>query len=151
MAKWLRTFALPLVVLAMVAAACGEDSTSTPGGTGSTSAPPECASETTVGVAFDIGGLGDKSFNDSANAGLQQAIGESLVCEDNVTINEANATGSDREQNVQALADAGMNLIIGVGFAFTPFVNEIAPDYPDVNFVIIDGYATCGTVCGLTN
>ncbi len=152
MAKWLRSLALPLVVLAMVAAACGDDS-STPGtgaGPGS-SAPPECTSETTVGVAFDVGGLGDKSFNDSANTGLQQALAESLVCEDNVTVNEANATGSDREQNVQALADAGKELIIGVGFAFSPFINEIAPDYPDTNFMIVDGYATCGSVCGLAN
>jgi basic membrane protein A len=153
MAKWLRSLALPLVVLAMVAAACSDDSSS-PGtgtGTGSTSAPPECDSEITVGVAFDVGGLGDKSFNDSANTGLQQAIAESLVCDDNVTVNEANATGSDREQNVQALADAGKNLIIGVGFAFSPFMNEIAVDYPDVNFMIVDGYATCGTACGLAN
>jgi basic membrane protein A len=53
-----------------------------------------------VGVAFDIGGLGDKSFNDSANAGLQQAIADGLVCEDNAIVNEANSTGSDRDQNV---------------------------------------------------
>ena len=68
-----------------------------------------------VGVAFDIGGLGDKSFNDAANAGLQQAIADGLVCEDNAILNEANSTGSDRDQNVQALADAGMNIVIGVG------------------------------------
>jgi basic membrane protein A len=102
-------------------------------------------------MAFDIGGLGDKSFNDSANAGLQQAIADGLVCEDNVVTNEANSTGSDRDQNLQALADAGFNLVIGVGFAFSPGVNTIAPDYPDTSFMIVDGYATCGTACGLTN
>jgi len=102
-------------------------------------------------MAFDIGGLGDKSFNDAANAGLQQAIADGLVCEDNVVTNEANSTGSDRDQNLQALADAGFNLVIGVGFAFSPGVNTIAPDYPDTSFMIVDGYATCGTACGLTN
>jgi basic membrane protein A len=30
-------------------------------------------------------------------------------------------------------------------------VNEIAPDFPDTNFAVIDGYATCGTACGLKN
>ncbi|HKI29887.1 MAG TPA: BMP family ABC transporter substrate-binding protein, partial [Actinomycetota bacterium] len=48
-------------------------------------------------------------------------------------------------------ADAGFNLVIGVGFAFSPGVNTIAPDYPDQSFMIVDGYATCGTDCGLTN
>jgi basic membrane protein A len=95
--------------------------------------------------------LGDKSFNDAANAGLQQAIADGLVCEDNVVTNEANSTGSDRDQNIQALADAGFNLVIGVGFAFSPGINTIAPDYPDVNFMIVDGFATCGTACGLAN
>jgi basic membrane protein A len=152
MAKWLRSLAVPLVILAMVAAACSDDGSSPgTGGTGGTSAAPECTADLTVGVAFDVGGLGDKSFNDSANTGLQQAIADGLVCEDNVTQNEANATGSDREQNVQALADAGTNIIIGVGFAFSPFINEIATDYPDTSFMIVDGYATCGTACGLTN
>jgi len=41
--------------------------------------------------------------------------------------------------------------VIGVGFAFSPGVNTIAPDYPDTSFMIVDGYATCGTACGLTN
>ena len=74
-------------------------------------------------MAFDIGGLGDKSFNDAANRGLQQAIADGLVCEENVVTNEANSTGSDRDQNMQALADAGFNLMIGVGFSFSPGVN----------------------------
>jgi basic membrane protein A len=102
-------------------------------------------------MAFDIGGLGDKSFNDAANAGLQQAIADGLVCEENVVTNEANSTGSDRDANVQALADSGFNLVIGVGFAFSPGINTIGPDYPDTSFMIVDGFATCGTACGLTN
>jgi basic membrane protein A len=44
-----------------------------------------------------------------------------------------------------------MNIVIGVGFSFSPGINTIAPDYPDVNFMIVDGFATCGTACGLTN
>jgi basic membrane protein A len=142
-------------VLSIVAAACGDDDGGETGGAGGTAtggtAGAECNADIQVGMAFDIGGLGDKSFNDSANAGLQQAIADGLVCEDNVVTNEANSTGSDRDQNLQALADAGFNLVIGVGFAFSPGVNTIAPDYPDTSFMIVDGYATCGTACGLTN
>jgi basic membrane protein A len=147
------------MALGLVAAACGDDdgggagtgATAATGATGETGGAAECNPDVQVGMAFDVGGLGDKSFNDAANAGLQAAIADGLVCEENVVTNEANATGSDRSQNVQALADSGFNLVIGVGFAFSPDINTIAPDYPDVSFMIVDGYATCGTACGLTN
>jgi basic membrane protein A and related proteins len=146
----LRTRLLILVaVLGVVAAACGDDgggtgatgTTDTTGSTGPTAA--ECNADIKVGMAFDVGGLGDKSFNDAADAGLQQAIADGLVCEENVVTNEANSTGSDRDQNTQALADAGFDLVIGVGFAFSEGVNTIAPDFPDTDFMIVDGYATC--------
>jgi basic membrane protein A and related proteins len=157
MGSWRTRLLILVAVLGVVAASCGDDDgggttgpTNETGATGGTSAA-ECNADIQVGMAFDIGGLGDKSFNDAADAGLQQAIDDGLVCEDNVVTNEANSTGSDRDQNVQALADAGFNLVIGVGFAFSPGINTIAPDYPDTSFMIVDGYATCGTACGLTN
>ena len=155
MRSWRAKVLVLIGVLSVVAAACGGDDnggeTGGAGGTATGGGAAECNADMKVGVAFDIGGLGDKSFNDSANAGLQQAIADGLVCEDNAIVNEANSTGSDRDQNVQALADAGMNIVIGVGFSFSPGINTIAPDYPDVNFMIVDGFATCGTACGLTN
>src|SRR5687768_6147088 len=124
MGSWRTRLLILVAVLAMVAAACGEDdgdgtgatgTTDTTGATGATGA--ECNPDIQVGMAFDIGGLGDRSFNDAANAGLEQAVADGLVCEDNVVTNEANSTGSDRDQNAQALADAGFDLVIGVGFA----------------------------------
>jgi basic membrane protein A and related proteins len=159
MPRWLRNLVVPVMALGLIAAACSNDDGGGDGGTGATGTgatgetggAAECNADLKVGMAFDIGGLGDKSFNDAANAGLQQAIADGLVCEDNVVTNEANSTGSDRDQNVQALADSGFNLVIGVGFAFSPGINTIAPDYPDTSFMIVDGYATCGTACGLTN
>jgi basic membrane protein A and related proteins len=154
MRSWRAKVLVLIGVLSIVAAACGNDEGDETGGGGGTATGgggAECNADLKVGVAFDIGGLGDKSFNDSANAGLQQAIADGLVCEDNAIINEANSTGSDRDQNIHALADAGMNLVVGVGFAFSPGINTIAPDYPDVDFMIVDGFATCGTACGLTN
>jgi len=156
MRSWRAKMLVLLGVLSIVAAACGgDDDGGETGGAGGTAtggtAGAECNADLRVGIAFDVGGLGDKSFNDSANAGLQQAIADGLVCEDNVVTNEANNTGSDRDQNVQALADAGFNLVVGVGFAFSAGINTIAPDYPDVNFMIVDGFATVGTAAGLDN
>jgi basic membrane protein A len=147
MPKWLRTSLAPLAVLALVAAACGGgggDGTGDGGGA-------DCNADLNVGVAYDIGGIGDKSFNDAANAGVERAVDEGLICEENVTSLEPDATGSNRDDNVIALADAGNQLVIAVGFAFSPGINENAGDYPDTQFAIIDGFATCGTDCGLKN
>jgi basic membrane protein A and related proteins len=151
MGSWRTRLLVLVALLSVVAAACGDDDGDAGAGGDGDGAAAECNQDITVGMAFDIGGIGDRSFNDAANAGLQQAIEDGLVCEENTQTNEANQTGSDRDQNVQVLADAGFDLVIGVGFAFSPGINTIAPDYPDVNFMIVDGFATCGTACGLTN
>jgi basic membrane protein A and related proteins len=149
MPKWLRTSLAPVAVLALVAAACGGGDGDGTGGGGN--GGPECNQDLSVGVAYDIGGIGDKSFNDAANAGLQAAIEEGLVCEDNTDSLEPDATGSNRDDNVIALADAGHDLVVAVGFAFSAGINTNAGDYPETHFAIIDGFATCGTACGLDN
>jgi basic membrane protein A and related proteins len=151
MSRWIRMFALPIVTLSLVAAACGDDEpadggTATDGGT-----TEECTSDLKVGVALDVGGLGDNGFNDLSKLGLDKAISEGVVCEENTEFIEANSEGTNLDENTQSLADAGYDVVIGTGFAFTPGINAIAPDYPDVSFGIIDGYATCGTACGLDN
>lgn len=151
MGSWRTRLLVLVALLSVVAAACGGDDDDTGADGDGDGAAAECNADIQVGMAFDIGGLGDRSFNDAANAGLQQAIEDGLVCEENVVTNEANSTGSDRDQNAQALADAGFDLVIAVGFAFSPGINTIAPDYPETNFMIVDGFATCGTACGLTN
>ncbi|GIU96213.1 MAG: BMP family ABC transporter substrate-binding protein [Actinomycetota bacterium] len=147
MARSLRAFAPALVALSLVAAACGGDG----GAAGDGGGGADCNQDIRVGMALDIGGLGDKSFNDAANRGLQDAIADGLVCEENTEFIEADATGSNRDANVQALADGGYDLIIGVGFAFSPGINTIAPDYPEQFFAVVDGFATCGTACDLPN
>jgi basic membrane protein A and related proteins len=121
--------------IALVAAACGGEAPGGPGGGGGG------GGGISVGMALDVGGLGDKSFNDAANRGLQQAIQEGLVTQENVELLQANQTGSNREENVTNLADQGYDLVIAVGFAFSEHIAQIAPDYEDVNFAIVDGFA----------
>jgi basic membrane protein A and related proteins len=151
MPKWFRTLALPVVALAVVASACGSDEPTT-GGSGETGIDGECTSETRVAVALDIGGLGDKSFNDAAKAGLDMAIADNQVCEENTKFVESNASGSNRDANVEALAEEGYDLIIANGFAFSEGIAAIAADYPEVNFGITDGFATfLPDAEGLTN
>ena len=140
----MRTRLLAIAAVAMlVLAACGGETTGGGGDTADTGDTGDAAGgDLRVGVAFDVGGLGDQSFNDSANAGLQQAIDEGLVTEENVEIIEPNATGSNRDDNVVNLADQGFDLVLGIGFAFSEGIAEISGDYPDQRFGIIDGFAT---------
>ena len=92
-----------------------------------------------VGLAYDVGGRGDQSFNDSAAAGLQKAVDDL-----DATCTEAEASDGEpesaREDRLRQLADAGHNPIIGVGFAYSASVDVVAPDYPEVSFGVIDGF-----------
>jgi basic membrane protein A len=94
-----------------------------------------------IGLAYDVGGRGDQSFNDSAYVGMAKAV-EDL----DATCREVEAgTGendADREERLRLLADAGFNPVIAVGFIYSPAVATVAAEYPDVNFAVVDGYAT---------
>jgi basic membrane protein A len=145
-----------VVVVALMGAACS-DSSSTASGGSSSGDGGSCSSDIKVGLALDVGGLGDNGFNDLAKVALDKAIADGVICVENTKVIESNADGTNLDENVQSLADAGYDLIIGTGFAFTSDgkINEIAPDYPDTDFAIVDGYATaCGESpedCGLVN
>ena len=92
-----------------------------------------------IGLAYDVGGRGDQSFNDSAYAGLEKAVSEfSATCvEGEAADGEAE---SAREDRLRQMADGGATAVIGVGFAYSESINKVAPDYPDVNFAVVDGF-----------
>ena len=85
-------------------------------------------------IVFDLGGKFDKSFNESAYTGAKRW---------------ADATGgkfreiemqseAQREQALRRLAESGSNPVVMTGFAFGNVLSEVAPDYPDTKFAIID-------------
>jgi basic membrane protein A len=125
-------------VFALVAAACGGATPEGGGGGGGGGGEQGIR----VGLALDVGGLGDKSFNDSAHRGLLQAIDDGLVAEDDTQVLESNQTGSNRDENVVNLADQDFDLIWANGFAFSEGIAEIAGDYSSVDFAVQDGFAT---------
>jgi len=94
------------------------------------------SAENPLKVALVVHGtLGDKSFLDSAAAGLARAKAELPV---DVTVIEA---GLDRGRWQPALADAtdqGFDVVIAGTWEMTGFMAELAPDYPDTKFIIFD-------------
>lgn len=140
-----KTWLGAVIALGLLAAACGGGNPASDSGA-DTGCAAASGDETSVGFALDIGGLGDQSFNDAANRGLQKAIDDGLVKEENTDLIEANSTGSNRDDNVANLADQGCDLIVGVGFAFSEGIKPakgegIADEFPDQKFAVVDGFA----------
>jgi basic membrane protein A and related proteins len=136
-----------VAALALSAAACGGGNPADTSPSGGGNGGNDGGSDVQVGLAYDVGGRGDQSFNDAAYRGLQAAIDEGLVAEENVNTLEANQSGSNRDDNVVNLAEQGADLVIPVGFAFSEGIQKVAPDFPDVNFAIVDGFACLDKPC----
>jgi basic membrane protein A len=83
---------------------------------------------------FDVGGRGDKSFNDAAFAGLERAQRELGI--EFVTMETGE--GTDREAALRQLAAAGHQLVFGVGFLFSDDIRRLAEEFPDVKFACVD-------------
>jgi basic membrane protein A len=95
-----------------------------------------------IGLVFDVGGIGDKSFNDSAYQGLLMAR-DSLK----VTIEYLEpAEGTDREAALRQMAAGKPDLIFGIGALFTDDLDAVAEEFPDKRFACVDYAWQEGTV-----
>lgn len=128
---------------ALVLAACGTQADNEDEG-GGEDAAYECSNgnvdDVSLGLAYDVGGQGDQSFNDAAYAGVEAAqgeLGDFEVIEGEASDGEPE---SAREDRLRQMADGGANTIIGVGFAYSEAVNAVSEEYPEVSFAVIDGF-----------
>ncbi len=90
--------------------------------------------EVKVGLVFDVGGRGDRSFNDAAWRGLERARDELGVEIQAIEPGD----GSDREGALRQLAAGGADLVIGVGFIFSRDLDRLAGEFPEVAFAGVD-------------
>jgi basic membrane protein A len=145
MRKNARLLTASLAALGLFAAACGGDD----GGSTSTEAPASsdapAADGFIAGIAFDTGGRGDGTFNDSAALG-----GECAAEATGAEIKELEANvDEDRKANLELLVEGGAKVIVGVGFMFTDPMTEIAAANPDVSFGIVDSVVEADNVSSL--
>ena len=87
-----------------------------------------------VGLVFDVGGRGDKSFNDASYDGLLRAERELGVTTEVLEP----ASSEDREAGMRLFAARGFDLVVGVGFIFSSDVDRVARDFPNVKFTCVD-------------
>jgi len=92
-----------------------------------------------VGLVFDVGGRGDKSFNDMAYEGLTRAQKDFAATVETRTL-EPTAGGENREELLRLLAGEKYDLILGIGFLFTDSITRVAKDNRGVKFAIVDGF-----------
>jgi basic membrane protein A and related proteins len=126
-------FILLLTSLAILSSACG----------GATAA--EDKSKIKVGIVFDIGGKDDRSFNAAAWQGVQRAAKDLPIVLRDIEPGTPNAI----EPAMRAFAERNFDLIIGVGFAQAPIMEQVAKDYPHIQFAIIDGVSELPNVASL--
>ena len=104
-----------------------------------------------LGLAYDIGGRGDQSFNDLAAKSLDEAkaAGVSIVGELTAGAGEPDSAKVDR---LNQLIDSGATDIIAVGFAYAGPLKEVAAANTEVNFAIVDdnSLAAAPNVASLT-
>jgi len=97
-----------------------------------------CAKQSAKGMEFsmatDIGGLGDKSFNDGCYAGLEKAQKELGAA---INVIESKQM-TDYIPNLSGLAEDGAKLVFAVGFLMAESMVEVAANTPDTYFAGID-------------
>jgi basic membrane protein A len=130
-----------LAVAVVVASACSSNS-ATPTGGGGSSKPGKLVK---LALLYDLIGRGDKSFNDSAAAGLDKAKKDF-----NLEVKELtpNAGGTNRAELIDLAASAGYQLLIGVGFLYAETIGAAAAKNPSLKFADVDGFVdhtTCDT------
>jgi basic membrane protein A and related proteins len=127
MRRALKVVAL-LAVVALVASACGGKKEVSGGGGGTAKK---------VGLVYDIGGRGDKSFNDAAARGLDKAKTDFKI---QVKELEPSSGGENREELLRLLAQQGYGLNIGVGFLFATSICKAGLAFPNIKFADVDGF-----------
>lgn len=114
-------------------------------GCGSTERRAEDADKVHVGIVFDIGGKDDRSFNAAAWEGVSRAAKDYPIVLRDVEPGDPTSI----EPAMRAFAERGYDLTVGVGFAQAAALEQVARDYPGLQFVAIDAVIDLPNVASL--
>lgn len=128
----MKTALCPLAALlataAIVLSACSS------GGGAAGDAP---AGDFKIAIAYDLGGRGDGGFNDLAYAGAQKAA-DDLDGDVIEATARSEDTEADRTDRLKLMAEGGADAVVAVGFLYANALKEVAPQFPDTWFAIVD-------------
>ncbi|WP_042200126.1 BMP family lipoprotein [Paenibacillus camerounensis] len=158
MKKFLKTSLVMLTACTAILAGCGNNNANsgnaangeTGGNAGTATNAPAATdapkSDVKVGLVTDVGGVNDKSFNQSAWEAL-----EALKTEAGVEIKYLQSnSNADYEPNLNQFVKGGYNLTWGIGFDLGDALLKVAKENPDANLAIIDSVVDAPNVESVT-
>jgi basic membrane protein A and related proteins len=132
--------AAAIVAASLAIAACGSSSSSAPSSSKSPTSAAASNSAAASGkflgcMVTDTGGINDKSFNQSAWQGMQEAA----TANPNVTVKYLQSTTqSDYVPNINAFLGEKCGIIVTVGFLMASATETAAGQHPSQDFAIVD-------------
>ncbi|MEK4661866.1 BMP family ABC transporter substrate-binding protein [Priestia sp. FSL H7-0729] len=147
MKKMLSLSLVMLLAVSVMLAGCGskpKEETNAGGDTGGTST--EAKSDLKIGMVTDVGGVNDKSFNQSAWEALQATETETGVAVKYLQ------SKSDEEYipNLNEFVKGGYDLTWGIGFQLADAIKTVADQNPDSKLAIIDSVVDSPNVKSVT-
>jgi basic membrane protein A len=126
-------FVIFVLLLGLMLVACGGGAEPAADGGGG-----DCSSEDVVcvGLVTDVGEVDDKSFNQSAWEGAQEAASKLGAKVEFIETKDAKDYGA----NIALFADDGYDVIVSVGFAMGEATAEAAGKYPNIDFIGVDQF-----------
>ena len=114
----------------------------------STTEQPQDSTEASakIGVVLTTSGLGDNNFNDMVYAGLQQAQADLGITFDYV---EPSSPDEYTSMTYSLAQDGSYDLIIVLSSDGATALDEIAPQYPDQKFTLVDNASDNPNVCNI--
>lgn len=94
-----------------------------------------------IAIAYDVGFLGDNSYNDAVNTALAIAKRKYRLVEPFVREVPTNGTAVDRITRLRFLAKNGYTLIITVGPSYGETVRRVSMEFPETQFALINNGA----------
>lgn len=134
-----------LLTFGVFLAACGssdEEGGETNGESGDDTSSEESSGEDSgdfsVAMVTDIGGVDDKSFNQSAWEGLQAFADENGMSKGEGIDYAQSESDADYATNLNRLVRQDYNVIFGIGYLLQPAIADVAGQYPETNFALVD-------------
>jgi basic membrane protein A len=136
--------------ISLVLSACGVDKKNNNGGSQGGSEPEVVSDESgkdfKIGMVTDVGGVNDRSFNQSAWEALQR-----LTKETSAETKFLESKGeADMEPNLNNFVREGYSLTWGIGFLFTDAILKVANENPDAKLAVIDAVVDAPNVASVT-
>jgi basic membrane protein A and related proteins len=132
-AKMWRLAILALLICVLPLSACGRHRGPRPG-------------QLTLGMVTDVGGLGDRSFNDSAYRGLLMArarLGAYIQV-------LQSRSAADYQPNLNALTNLHYGMIYAIGFLMGLDLDQVAKQNPQQRYAIVDAIVSDPNVVSIT-